>query len=226
MTDIKPYAHNDEPQALDRSVAVILAVSAENAANEPGLLQPMGAGTMLWDLALSCLERLEEPEELAVWAEDTALLEHFETREHARARLLAAPPERALVRGERHALRSANVVLLDARHPFLRPSTIDEAVRLFRMRPDLRAITSCVRSTGRLFDLLGNPLGTEASVVDRDRPYLRQVRALSIVPVESVTLAKCEGTPVPFEISATEAFRVDTPFSFRLACGYLATSDP
>jgi hypothetical protein len=224
MTDIKPYARDDDPEPIDRSVAVILVVSAANAANEPGLLQPMRSGTTLWDLALTCLERLDEPDELAVWAEDTALLEHFEGRAHPRARLLAAPPELALVRGERHALRSANVAILDGRHPFLRPSTIDEAVRLFRMRPDLPALASCVRASGRLFDLHGNELVSPAPV-ESERVYLRQVHAFSIVPAESISMGK-RVTPAPFEISATEAFRADGPFPFQLASCYVATSEP
>jgi len=219
MTDVKPFVIHDSSPPSDRSVAVLLVASGtpmEPTLRVPGLLDPLGP-TCLFDLALQCLDGVQEATERGVWADDTALLERFEAEQHPGVRLLAAPPEQSLRRGVPDALLASHVVVLDGRYPFLRPNTIDEAIRLLRLRADIEAIKSCVRVQGGVYDLAGE------SVRDKESPVLLSCPAFSFVPAEVLGLGRAlKAPPFPFEIGASEGFRVDTPFTAELAGALLS----
>lgn len=217
MTDVKPFVSHDSSPPKERTVAVLLVASAMAEPFErraPGMLDPLGA-TNLFDRALQCLEGVQEATERAVWAEDTALLERFEAERHPGIRLLGAPPDRCLRRGAPDALRSTHALVVDGRHPLLRPNTLDEAIRLLRLRQDIEAICSCVRVRGALYHLDGAPVGGEANGT---RAMLLVSQAFSLVPAETISLGRALTQPAyAFEIGHTEGFRVDTAFTQELA---------
>ena len=219
MTDVKPFVLHDSSPPSDRSVAVLLVASGaptEPTLRVPGMLDPLGP-TCLFDLALQCLDGVEEATERAVWADDTSLLERFEAEQHPGVRLLAAPPEQSLRRGVPDALLSTYVVVLDGRYPFLRPNTIDEAIRLLRLRADIEAIKSCVRVQGALYDLAGE------SLRDKESPLLLSCPAFSFVPADVLSVGRAlKSPPFPFELGSSEGFRVDTPFTAELAGALLS----
>ncbi len=223
MTDVKPFVrHASIPSG--RSVAVLLVASGldqSGGAPGPGLLQPFGP-TCLFERALACLERVEEATERAVWADDAALLERYEAEPRAGLRLLAEPPDRCLRPGAADALLSSHVLVVDGRHPFLRPNTIDEAIRLLRVREDIESIVSCEHVCGRLFDLEGQP-----ACDGRDGTMLLSNLALSVVPADTLALGRAlTQSSFAFEIGHTEAFRVDTEFAHALATAWLNASGP
>lgn len=225
MTDVKPFTRHDAPMPVDRSVAVLLVASAVAQPfdrQEPGLLDSLGA-TSLFERALRCLEGVEEAVERAVWAEDTELLEHFERAEHPGIRLLAAPPERCLRGGAPDALHATHALIIDGRHPFLRSNTVDEAIRLLRLREDIEAVVACVRVRGELYEMDGTPIGERRS---DGREMLVTSGAFSLVPAEHLALGRALRQPASaFEIGHSEAFRVDTPFTRDLADALLRTKD-
>lgn len=221
MTDVKPFTRDEPEAARDRSVAVVLVCPGVAGAGEvPAPLDPFG-GSNLFDIALRCLDRVEEASERAVWADDAALLEYFEQQGLDGIQLLAAPPDRALQRGAPDALRSSYVALLDGRYPFLRPNTIDEAIRLLRVRPDIETIISCVRTSGVIYDLSKRQAFTGPS---HESAMLVSCRAFWLVPAESLSFGRPpERAPYAFEVGQSEGFRVDSPFTRDLAGPYLAS---
>ena len=216
MTDVKPFTHHDAPPPVERSVAVLLVASAVAQSFErqvPGLLEPLG-DTSLFERALQCLEGVEEAAERAVWAEDTALLECFERGEHPGIRLLAAPPDRCLRRGAPDALLCTHALVIDGRYPFLRPNTLDEAIRLLRLREDIEALVACVRVQGELYEIDGTPIEHRSG----ERGLLLANSAFSLVPADHLAFGRALQRPASaFEIGHSEAFRVDTPFNRDLA---------
>lgn len=208
MTDVKPFVARDSSPAQDRTVSVVFVVPGlEQERPGPGLLEPLGP-TCLFDRMISCLERVCEASQRAVWFDDATLVERFESVPRPGIRLLAAPPDRSLRAGGPDALLSTHVALFDGRHPFLRPSTIDEAIRLLRIRGDIEAIRSCVRVRGPAYSLLGEPV-----VGGSDVEMLLDCHAFTIVPSSHLATGRAlTSPPLAFEIASSEAFRVESAF--------------
>jgi hypothetical protein len=213
MTDVKPFVISDSSPPQDRTVSVVFVVSGlEQERPGPGLLQPLGS-TCLFDRMLSCLERVCEASQRAVWFDDATLVERFESVPRPGIRLLAAPPDRSLRAGGPDALLSTHVALFDGRHPFLRPSTIDEAVRLLRLRGEIEAIQSCARVRGPLYSLTGQPV---AGATGAD--MLLACHAFSILPSSHMATGRAlTSPPFAFEIASSEAFRVESAFLHEMA---------
>lgn len=216
MTEVKAFVSRDSSPPGDRTVAVVLILSGmdhEGVHRAPGLLDPLGP-TCLMDLALQCLTKVSEATERALWSDDAALLERFDSAQHAGIRLLAAPLDRSLQPGIPDALRSTHVARIDGRHPFLRPNTLDEAIRLLKIRGDIDAICSCVRVHGELFGLHGQPVLSPSKASS----MLLSSDAFAISPARDIAhgLAR-KSPPLAFEIGFSEGFRVDSVFAQQLA---------
>jgi hypothetical protein len=217
MTDVKPFVARDSSPPQDRTVSVVFVVSGlEHERPGPGLLHPLGP-TCLFDRMLSCLERVCEASQRAVWFDDATLVERFESVPRSGIRLLAAPPDRSLRAGGPDALLSTHVALFDGRHPFLRSSTIDEAVRLLRLRGDIEAILSCVRVRGPLYSLTGQPVAGATGA-----EMLLACHAFSILPSSHMATGRAlTSPPFAFEIASSEAFRVESAFLHEMAAALI-----
>ncbi len=215
MTEVKAFVSRDSSPPGDRTVAVVLILSGmeQEGVRLPGLLDPLGP-TCLFDRALQCLAKTSEATERALWSDDAALLERFDSVQPAGIRLLAAPLDKSLQPGIPDALRSTHVAIIDGRHPFLRPNTLDEAIRLLKIRGDVDAIASCVRVHGELFGLHGQPLLSPS----KSSSMLLSCDAFTISPARDVAhgLAR-KAPPLAFEIGFSEGFRVDSVFAHQLA---------
>lgn len=212
MTDIKPFVNRESPSPRARSVSVVFSVKGLDAQQpqSPGMLDPLGS-TCLFDRMLSVLLRVGEAEHKAVWFDDAALVERFEKTSHPSIRLLSGPPERCLRGGSPEALWSTHVLLLDGRHPFLRSSTIDEAIRLIRVRSDIEGMQSCVRMQGPIYSLTGE------SLTNGSTHLLVACPAFAVVPSNHLATGRSPGSWFPFEISKSESFRADTLFHQEMA---------
>jgi hypothetical protein len=215
MTEVKAFVSRDSSPPGDRTVAAVLILTGMDREGDrlPGLLDPLGP-TCLFDRALQCLTKISEATERALWSDDAALLERFDSTQHAGIRLLAAPLDRSLQPGTPDALLSTHVALIDGRHPFLRPNTIDEAIRLLKIRGDVDAISSCVRVHGELFGLHGQPVLSPSKTAS----MLLTCDAFTISPARDIAhgLAR-KSPPLAFEIAFSEGFRVDSVFAQQLA---------
>jgi hypothetical protein len=110
---------------------------------------------------------------------------------------------------------ATHLLLLRPFHPFLRASTISEAVRLFKMRLDIATLVACTRMRDALYDEAGALVIPEHD----ERPLQRAAHAFQILPRVPGTKSGAMD-PYPFEVSAQEAFFVDSTFEFDLAAAY------
>lgn len=224
MTDFKPFANDTPSRESARSVAVVLDLADDRL--DPLLVAPCGQSTLI-ERAFACIERVADADVRIVRTGSSEVVASFEKRRPRGVDVVRADdPARqgARVSGCSHLL------VLDARHPFLRPATIDEAVRLFKLRFDLTAITSCVRAPlGWWFeqdgdwveDALGHPLPDTTGT-------LREAHAFHLLPAwrwgrGARRFSGGRFDPYPFELPAREAFRVQSDFELQLAASWLAT---
>ncbi|MCU0693410.1 MAG: hypothetical protein MUF54_18625, partial [Polyangiaceae bacterium] len=188
--------------------------------SEPRWLQPCG-GPSLLHRALHLLDRLDEADEKLFWSDDSSILEHFEQAGRTAIRLLPGPPVHALRRDQPGRPASHFVLRFDGRCPFLRPSTLDEAVRLVRIRFDVSRMVSCVRTHGPLFSVSGRSL---TPALGGTPCILRWSPAFDLAPADQLAgLAHdvaCVAEAMPFELGASEALRIDSSFEFDLVAAY------
>jgi hypothetical protein len=97
----------------------------------------------------------------------------------------------------------------------LRSNSISEAVRLFKMRTDIATLVSCTRSRDAIYDELGLPVVPEHDM----RGLYRAAQAFQIL-ARTPSFRSGSIDPYPFELSAQEAFLVDTDFEFDLAAAW------
>jgi hypothetical protein len=218
MTEVKAFVNRDESPYRDRKIVAALLIPKQDdvAFSLPTSMEPLGP-TTLFDLALDCLSRIAEAEERIFWSDDPTCIERFETSCWKEVRRLSIPLERALLPGRPDSVHSTHVLRLDGRHPFLRPNTLDEAIRLLKVREDIEAITACVRVKGELFSHDG-----QSVALSMKRPMLLSCGAFEIEPGPQFAhgLAR-QAAPLAFEISPSEAFRVESVFSQQLAGAFL-----
>ena len=112
-------------------------------------------------------------------------------------------------------------MLLGVFHPFLRPSSVSEAIRLFKMRTDILSLVACVRMRDSCFDESGRSLlpdGPISGGVYRDTHAFQLIsRSLSREVGERPPAAL---DPYPFEISNHEAFFIDSETEFEMASAW------
>jgi hypothetical protein len=238
MTDYKPFSHSPEPRdEPPRTVAAVLEIGAGTASDGDDAhlaLRPL-AGSSLFHVALARLAELEADERLVCTGDDT-IARAFEAASPRGVRLLrlASGLRAPLVAGARELdvaaelPRCSHALVLGARHPFLRASTLDEAIRLFRLRTDIGSLRSCVRLRGEVLDPDGRcvlPAPPGSGREGHTRWPWQSAGAFELVPLrggspdEAVAPAAPPG-PMPFEISAQEAFEVQSDFELELAAAY------
>jgi hypothetical protein len=206
MTDFKPYsAVPDEPRAEERSVAVVLSIPTEAEDLSRLSLRPIGQ-TSLARLALERLVRVEA-DELWLHSSDPAVDELFRKDKWPGVSQLLGD-------GSAHPA-ATHLLLLGPFHPFLRASTIGEAVRLFKMRLDIATLVACTRSRDALYDAEGALVSPEHD----ERPLFRAAHAFQIMPRVPGTKSGAID-PYPFEVSSQEGFLVDSTFEFDLAAAW------
>lgn len=222
MTDFKPFAKGPPSRETSRSVSVVLDVASDACKLDPLLVQPCG-GPSLLDRALDCVAWVSEAEKRFVRttsADVASLADHDRSRG---IQLLGADPDAQL--GE-----TSHVLVLDARHPFLRPSTIDEAIRLIKLRFDIVSIATCVRAPSGWWFEETSPWIEEAAghALPTNPPgLLREAHAFHLVPSwryrkGSRRYSGQRLDPYPFEITSSEAFRVQSDFELHLAASWFA----
>jgi hypothetical protein len=224
MTDYKPFSSDRPAREPLRSVAVIVDVASDARALDPLLLQPCGSKSLL-DRAFDCVDWVAEADQ-RILRTDSPEVKAIAARR--------ATKGWSVVTGSAPAASwtsCSHLVVLDGHHPFLRPSTIDEAIRLIKLRFDIASIASCVRSTpGWWFeetsagveDATGHALPTSPPTM------LREAHAFHVVPAwrHHRTAHRYAGRrhdPYPFEIASAEAFRVQSQFELDLAASWYAS---
>ncbi|MBI5531596.1 MAG: hypothetical protein HY898_02700 [Deltaproteobacteria bacterium] len=207
MTDFKPFsAVPDEPRVEERTVAVVLSIPSEAEDSSRLSFRPIGQ-TALARIALDRLVRVEA-DELWLHATDPQAVELFGKETWPGVSLLVG--DGSVQPGSTH------LMLLRPFHPFLRASTISEAVRLFKMRLDIATLVACTRSRDALYDQDGRLVIPEHD----ERALYRAANALQIMARKPGSKS---GTldPYPFEVSSQEGFFVDSTFELDLAAAYL-----
>lgn len=198
MTEYKPFSRRDaEPPVEERTVAVVLSIPPGNEELGRIALQPMGS-LSLAQKAIALLQNADADER---W------LRHSDG---LGADLVAPQGVVRLLDGEAQP-RCTHLLLLGPLHPFLRASTLGEAVRLFKMRTDIASLVACTRNRDALYDPSGERVIGESS----DRTLYRDAHAFQIVPR---TAASSDGPleRYPFELSEQESFLVDSEFKLQL----------
>jgi len=183
----------------------VLSIPTE--AEDPARLALRAIGST--SLARIALERLVnvEADELWLHSSDPAVdaLFHNGTWPHVSLLSPNGEPQPA----------ASHLLLLGPFHPFLRPSTLSEAVRLFKMRLDIATLEACTRSRDALYDEAGARVIPEHD----ERALYRAAHAFHIAP----RVAGHQSGAIdryPFELSAQEGFFVDGAFEFDLAAAW------
>ncbi len=223
MTDFKPFASDSPVREPVRSVAVILDIGCDTRALDL-LLQPCGPKSLL-DRALDCADRVTEADQ-RILQSDSAAAKAIAARRTAHGWSVVADNTQAA-----SWTSCSHLVVLDGRHPFLRPSTIDEAIRLIKLRFDITSIASCVRSaSGWWFEETGAGVedATGHALPPSPPTLLREAHAFHVVPAWRHHRAAHRYTgrrldPYPFEITSAEAFRVQSQFELDLAASWCAS---
>lgn len=208
MTEYKPFSGTDEQAKPEpRTVGIVLSIPTQ--ADDAGrvALQPVGDTTLV-QMALDCLARAEADERWLL-SLDPATDELFAKGTWPGVSLLRTDADGGW------ASRSTHLLLLGPFHPFLRPSTLSEAVRLFKMRTDIATLVACVRHREALYDPQGRMILDEHD----DRPIYRGAQAFQIAPRRPRDKSGAID-PYPFEISTQEGWTVDSEFELGLLSAY------
>lgn len=209
MTDYKPFrAEPEESEVDERTVAAVLSIPSRDE-DPAGLAWRDLEGGSLAAIALRMLARVEVEER---WLLDTS--------PEAASLYEQVQPEgiRLLRQGDRSAVQATHLALIGPFHPFLRPSSVEEAVRLFQMRPDIASLTTCVKHKDALLDERGERVIDEQD----ERVLWRPAHAFEIVPARLRRRStEPQYDPYPFELSAREAFLVDSEFELGLYAAWL-----
>lgn len=226
MTDFKPFTHDALPVPTARSVTVILDLAAEWSRAESLLFASLGSLTLL-DRALECLAHTCEADARIVRIPTAELASVVERSRFRSAEVvLSGDPKRA---GDRLAT-SSHALVIDGRHPFLRPGTIDEAIRLVKMRVDVVSLTSVARTRpGWWFEEQGSSMDDACGHALPAHPLgiLRECHAFHVVRTERLQRGSRRFSgqrldPCAFEVAASEAFRIDSEFDLQLAAAWAA----
>jgi hypothetical protein len=215
MTDPKPFATTDGPaEQQPRTIAAVLSVPTLDLDPSHMAVRPFGSGTLL-EIALSRLQQVEADQRVLLSTEPE-IAEHFRRSAHEGVQLV----NQARLPVDEPAA-CTHLMLLGVFHPFLRPSSLSEAIRLFKMRTDILSLVACVRMRDSCYDESGRTLlpdGPQSGGVYRD------AHAFQLV---SRTLPKAAGQgpldaldPYPFEISNHEAFFIDSEMEFEMASAW------
>lgn len=204
MTEYKPFsADPEEPQPEDRTVAAVLSLPSSNE-DPAGLAWRKLGDTSLAEIALRTLGRADVDER---WVLDS-------TPEIPRLHSALKLPGVGLLRpgDPANTIKASHLLLIGPFHPFLRSSSIEEAVRLFKMRTDIGSMVTCVRHRDALLDEHG------ITVIDEndERILWRSAHAFEIVRAKAGHSMPAEYDPFPFEISVQESFLVDGEFELGL----------
>lgn len=205
MTEYKPFsAELQEPQPEERSVAAVLSLPSANE-DPAGLAWRKIGDLTLAEIALRTLGKADVDER---WVLDSMpeVPKLFNALNLPGVGLLR-PGDPA------NTINASHLLLIGPFHPFLRSSSIEEAVRLFKMRPDIGSMVTCVRHRDALLDEHG------ATILDEndERIIWRSAHAFEIVAAKpSGRSAPSAYDPFPFEISSQEAFLIDGDFEFGL----------
>jgi hypothetical protein len=208
MTEYKPFSRGAEEEPSEpRTVGIVLSIPAP--ADDEGriALQPVG-DTTLAEIALSCLSKAEADERWLL-SLDPATEALFAQGSWPGVSLLRPDPDGGWDSGSTH------LMLLGPFHPFLRPSTLSEAVRLFKVRTDIATIVACVRNRDALYDGQGNLVVGEHD----ERTIFRAAQAFQIAP-RKPSMKSGAIDPYPFEISSQEGWFVDSEFELGLLAAW------
>jgi hypothetical protein len=208
MTEYKPFSRDaEEAPGEPRTVGIVLSIPTP--ADDAGriALQPTG-DTTLAEIALGCLCRAEADERWLL-SLDAATDELFAKGTWPGVSLLRPDPDGGW------DSRSTHLMLLGPFHPFLRPSTLSEAVRLFKMRTDIATLVACVRNRDALYDETGKQVVGEHD----ERTLLRAAHAFQIAP-RKPSMKSGAVDPYPFEISSQEGWFVDSEFELGLLAAW------
>lgn len=204
MTEYKPFSvEPEEPQPEDRTVAAVLSLPSSNE-DPAGLAWRKIGDTTLAEIALRTLGRADVDER---WVLDS--MPEVPALFHA----LNLPGVGLLRPGDpANTIKASHLLLIGPFHPFLRPSSIEEAVRLFKMRTDIGSMVTCVRHRDALLDERG------ITVIDEndERILWRSAHAFEIVSARPGLSKGAEYDPFPFEISNQESFLIDGDFELGL----------
>lgn len=226
MTEYKPFLRGiDESVSDDRTVAVVLYAPPGVDGQDDMVVRPF-ADTTLMRLAFARLAAVEADEKWFATTNETWVC-LFEEAKLADVGLLH--PSDLPLQSEpiRAPVRASYLLTFSALYPFLRASTVSEAVRLFKMRTDILSLTSCVRVRDPLCDERGRPLTQSAGPgeCENEPRVYRVLDAVQLAPrvQRPVSPTAPDGEPVDpylFELSDHEGFAVNSDAAFGLAAAY------
>lgn len=188
MTDFKPFSTEASEPEWDRSVAVVLFLDA------------VTSHVALLRRAVRCLEEVHEACAKVLWLADPSLLNLLGADLSPDILVVSHPLSRVLSGELTPYVPGSHLLMISPWYPFLRAETLDEAIRLLKLRPDLNCMVSSVRRQGRVF----SKNGTQTRESEDD--FLCEVDTFTLVPRShfgaGASLPGCFG----FEISESESF--------------------